>query len=1009
MARGRRKASNTVKTVDYRHKEEKRTNIPPAKIAGEGRIPRVEKARYHYSPHLSPSLRFDPTGASDQLPDLITEAGKRRLTASEQQCLAEALRQHEPWLEWAGKREQHEKGFFEIDPVALHIHERVSAQAIIKAAKREDLQRDLFADPQQDYREAVQFYRHSMDWANRLILGDSLQAMSSLARRENLAGKVQLIYIDPPYGIKFGSNFQPQMGLRDVKEKEEHVTREAELVKAYRDTWQLGIHSYLTYLKQRLQVARELLKESGSIFIQISDTNLHRVRSLLDEVFGSQNFLSLITFQTTTGFESATLATMGDFLLWYAKEKSSVQYNKLYIEQELIPGEGNARWLYLSNRDYRGVSAAEKRGDKAIPEDSLHYKPDNISSQGAGGQLQPFEFEGRNYHPASNSHWKANYPTGMSRLAAANRIHVAKNSIQYRRYWSDYPFQIRGNIWSDTGTGSFTESKMFVVQTNTKVIERCILMTTNPGDLVVDPTCGSGTTALVAEQWGRRWITVDTSRVAVSIARQRILTARHDYFELADETKGVDGGFSYSTIPHITLKSIAQNANLDPIVEKHAPLLDKHLEACNTALSMVDDDLRTRLKSKLISKEKTEGKRKITDSDRRRWLMPPDHRDPKVKLTVDTKFNGWYHWEVPFDTDPDWPQALTDAVIAYRDAWRIRMDEINACIETNAEQEKLVDQPKVARNVVRVSGPFTVEGVNPEELNLGEEGLFDGSPDSLNNLADDHGNYEVQNLHAYLDRMVRYLRDDGLTFLNNRFRKFARVEPLYESSNGNILHAEALWDDADPSEPASIAIVFGPQCGPVTAAQVEEAIRASRRYDELVIAGFSFDAAASAVIQENLHPRLTIHQAYIRPDISPGMEGLLKETPNSQLFTVFGQPEVEVREARDGVWEVELLGVDIYDPVRNTIQSTGADKVAAWFLDSDFDGRTFCITQAFFPNQDAWGKIARALKSDIDESAFETFKGTVSLPFSTGPHRRIAVKVIDPRGNEVMTVRSLTA
>jgi adenine-specific DNA-methyltransferase len=310
--------------------------------------------------------------------------------------------------------------------------------------------------------------------------------------------------------------------------------------------------------------------------------------------------------------------------------------------------------------------------------------------------------------------------------------------------------------------------------------------------------------------------------------------------------------------------------------------------------------------------------------------------------------------------------------------------------------------------VVRVSGPFTVEGVNPEELNLGEEGLFDGTPNEVG-IEDACGRYEVQNLHAYLDRMVRYLREDGLTFLNNQYRKFARVEPLYETGTGSVIHAEAIWEGADEAGPNTVAIVFGPQCGPVTAVQVEDAVRASKRYDELVIAGFSFDAAASATIQEvqQENRRLRVHAAYIRPDISPGMDGLLKETPRSQLFTVFGQPEVEVRKAEDGDYVCELLGVDIYDPVRNTIQSTGAEKVAAWFLDSDFDGRTFCVTQAFFPDQNAWEKIAKALKTDADEDVFAAFNGTVSVPFPAGQHRRIAVKVIDPRGNEVMAIRAL--
>lgn len=461
---------NDERAVDYRYTGEKRTNIPPARIAGEGTVPTVPKARYAYSPHLPPTLQFDPTGEPDKLDALVDKATKGALSAAEATKLKEALRVKEPTLEWAGKREQREKGFLEVDPVALHIHERVSARAIIRSALREDVQRDLFADPQQPYKEAVQFYKHDVDWANRLILGDSLQVMSSLARRENLAGKVQMIYMDPPYGIKFASNFQSEIAKREVKDKEQDLTREPEMVRAYRDTWTLGVHSYLAYLRDRLIVARELLKECGCIFVQISDENVHRVRALMDEVFGSSNFVSLISFQTTSGFETTTLSSMGDYLLWYAKSKPELlpKIHPLFEEQDTVPGQGNAVWVLLPDGQYRGVTAQERRGEAQIPAGGVLYKPDNIQSQGAAKSPQPFEFEGKVYLPGLSSHWKPSYPVGMQRLAEAGRIHVAKNSIQYRRRASDFPFQARGNLWTDTITGNFTDSKIYVVQTNTK-------------------------------------------------------------------------------------------------------------------------------------------------------------------------------------------------------------------------------------------------------------------------------------------------------------------------------------------------------------------------------------------------------------------------------------------------------------------------------------------------------------------------------------------------------------
>jgi adenine-specific DNA-methyltransferase len=357
---------------------------------------------------------------------------------------------------------------------------------------------------------------------------------------------------------------------------------------------------------------------------------------------------------------------------------------------------------------------------------------------------------------------------------------------------------------------------------------------------------------------------------------------------------------------------------------------------------------------------------------------------------------------VPFDADDVWPKELQEAVIAYRKAWRAKMDQVDECIANSADQEELVDQPQVMKNVTRVSGPFTVEGVIPEELSLTDEGVKDLTPNE-----DDDGQIagELQNIHAFLKGMVDAIRTDGLTFPKNKKGTFAEVNPLYEGGSLDALHAEGYWsDDSKRSEP--VAIAFGPQYGPITARQVEDCIHAATRYRHLVLAGFSFAPEAAAIVAEQTHPKLTIHLANIRPDMNEAMKGLLKETPNSQLFSVFGLPEIEVGK-KDGQYFVTLKGVDIFNPVDNTVRSSGAEKVAAWFLDSDFDNRCFCTTQAFFPNQDAWGKIAKALGSAGNEEAFEAFKGTESLPFAAGEHKRIAVKVIDPRGNEVMTVRRL--
>lgn len=994
--------------ADYRHDEAKRKNNPPAKIAAEGAVPPMPKIEYAYSPRLPPVLRFDPTGSPDKLPELLEQARTRSLTEDELRLLAEALRKEEPWLEWAGKRELPS---FAVDPVALHIHERVSAQAILRVAAREDVQRELFADPQQQYHEAVQFYKHDVDWANRLILGDSLQVMASLAKREDLAGKVQMVYLDPPYGIKFASNFQAEIGKRDVKDKESDLTREAETIKAYRDTWTLGLHSYLSYLRDRFRIAKELLADGGSIFIQIGEQNLNLIRDLGIEVFGRENFISQIQFKKTGGFETNQLAAICDYLVWFSKSKSDAFFQPLF-ERKIYGAGSGERYssVYLNDGSTLPASWFEKEDVLDLPDGAKLFLGGPVTSDGASANVSHFDFEGRRLVHKPNQHWKTT-DSGLDRLAMADRLFSTKKFVNYRLFMSDFAATPLNNMWTDT-MGTAERDKAYVVQTTTKVVERCMLMTTKPGDLVLDPTCGSGTTAFVAEQWARRWITIDTSRVAVAIARQRLLTAKYDYYEFKDEARGISGGFKNDSLPHVTLGSIAQNANLDPIFARHEPILDEKLAGCNAALLKVTDDLRRKLAAKLLAKQRAKGRKSITEADRRRWELP-------------TK---WERWQVPFDTDPDWPKELQTVVSGYREAWRAKMNEVNACIEANAEPEELVDQPLKFPGVVRVSGPFTVEAVQPPEISMGEvtatfsgEGLFEGVPEELDGtfevrVVEPLGNMEVKNVEAYLDQMTRLLRTDGVRFPNNKQMRFTRLEPLVGTDSG--LHAEGRWvaeggTDDDREGQAFVCVGFGPQYGPVTAKQVEQLIRdASRRgYDDLVVAGFSFDGPAQAVIEEAQRKDLRIHMANIRPDVNPGMAGLLKEQPGNQLFTVFGQPRTSVSGPDgDGNYTVTMEGVDIYNPVDNSITPTGADKVAAWFIDGDYDGWTFCITQAFFPDASAWDKLSRALNGPggvIDEERFAALSGTVSLPFPAGKNRTVAVKVIDPRGNEVMKVHKL--
>ena len=908
----------------------------------------------------------------------------------------------------------------------------------MRAVRREDIQRDLFAEGVQSAKEARAYYQHDVAWANRLITGDSLQVMTSLARREGLAGQVQMVYFDPPYGIKFSSNWQNEVGKRDVTDKDEDLTREPEMIRAYRDTWTLGVHSYLAYLKQRLIVARELLKDSGSIFVQISDENLHRVRAVMDEVFGAENFISQIVLQKTAGKGGEFIDPVCDWLIWYGKDRSATKFRRVYWEKTF--GEEGAEEytaISLPTGEKRTLTIDEKRGDQELPKDGRVYRLDNLTSQSKSATtLFEYTWEGKTLGPGAGG-WKTNIE-GMERLGKAGRLRTRQigNTICYVRFVNDFSAIPIPNLWDDVSSGfNVYQPKLYVVQTNERIIERAILMASDPGDLVLDPTCGSGTTADVAEHWGRRWITIDSSRVAVAIARQRLLTACYDTYKTKDPVAGVDPsapqnpahGFYYKTVPHIMLKSIAQNKGLDPLFSKHEPILAARLAELNAALAAIAAPqaaaLRQKLVAKLLAKHVADGANAVTDADYRRCLLPGTDKaliQPGKKITdkqakayqaAIPPTSTWHEWEVPFDADPEWPAPLTAALTAYRTAWRAKMDEVNAAIAANAEQEELVDQPEPVRGVARVAGPFTVESMRPPETSLKGEaeeapGPIGGAPGELESFESTTApERDVTNAASHIERMLELLKHDGLTFTGNKHVKFTQLDAI-ESS---FLHAEGEFQ-AEDAKAHRVAIVIGPEFGSVTSYQVDNALRVAHRrgYDDVVFAGFSFDATAQETIQAyNDEPRaeVRLHMAQIRPDV--GMKDLLKKTQKvEQIFTVFGQPRTRV-EPKAGEVVVHMDGVDLYDPVANALQATSAGKVAAWFLDTDYDGKVFCICQAFFPDKTAGDKLARALKASVSEGAFEALSGTTSLPFKPGPRQCVAVKVIDPRGNEVMRVHRL--
>jgi adenine-specific DNA-methyltransferase len=941
---------------DFRHAEARRKNNPPAGVAPTYEVRERQVNRYSYDPHLDPQLV------------------------------------------WAGKAEQTS---FEVDIVSLHIHERISTRAILDAVRRpQPLQLDIFGETPLPADQQIEFYKHEVGWANRLILGDSLMVMNSLLVKERMAGKVQMIYVDPPYGIKYSSNFQPRIDRRDVKDKDEDLTHEPEQIKAYRDTWKLGIHSYLTYLRDRLLLARELLTESGSIFVQINDENLHLVRCLLDEIFGRENFVSVISFVKTSGKGGALLDVVSDFLLWYSKDKTQLKYRQLYLEKEMgEEGTKGYQHVELPDGTRRRLTSTELSLSTFLPHEFRIFKAGDMTSQEAGATTFDYDYEGRRFHPGKNSHWKTNRE-GMERLDQAERLFAVGNTLSYVRFLDEIPTRPLTNIWKDTGIAGYGDPKIYAVQTNTKVVERCILMTTDPGDLVFDPTCGSGTTAYCAEKWGRRWITCDTSRVALAIARQRLMTAKFDYYELREPERGPAGGFVYETVPHITLESIAKNIEIDAIAEKYQPRIEEALQHLNRALgkNWKEWEVPREVPHPVWPEEAKNAYWRLQTL--KSSLRPEDREESERLLELIYRQTGrrWEMNEIPEPVPPaEWPTDAKEDLRRFWELKRAKRREIDESIKRNAPQEVLYDRPKLVRGVVRVSGPFTVEAIPvPAVEDPMQSPITQFEAEEAETRVSDRGG-------EYLTTMINLLKQQGgVLFPGGKKLELTNIRPL----SLGYLHAEA--EAKQNGTPIRVAISFGPQHGPVIAHQVQEAIPTAKMngYNMLIFTGFAFDPEAHALIQKVQVPGLQVHFANVAPDVLVG--DLLKTTRASQIFTVFGQPDVRMEKQKDGTYIVEIKGVDIYDPLTGNVQSTRGEDVAAWFLDTDYDGMTFHICQAFFPGDpDAWEKLQRALKATIPKEIFDQMRGTISFPFKPGEHNRIAVKVIDFRGNEVVRIVKL--
>ena len=882
----------------YEHAGKKRVNNPPVGLVTPETDPPVPTHRVY--DYIEPIPSVKPGKGFDYDPHL------------------------DPQLVWAGKKEH---ASFEVPTVSLHVHETIDPRTIVEAVRKRNgnggpVQPSLFERPEEklSLHDAIDFYKHSHGWSNRLVAGDSLLIMNSLLEKEGMAGQVQMIYIDPPYGIKYGSNFQPFVNKRDVKDgKDEDLTQEPEMIRAFRDTWELGIHSYLTYLRDRLLLARELLNDSGSCFVQIGDQNLHLVRALMDEVFGVRNCVAVVTFAKTTGATVVYLPGTCDYLVWYGRNIEKTKYRALYLEKSVgQEGATNYNRVQLEDGTRRYLTAEEREQPSLIPQGARIYSLDNFTSQSVGREKGegaacwfPIKINGKEYRPSLQARWKTN-EKGVGNLMLANRLEATAERVGYVRFLDDFPVFPINNNWTDVGA-SFMADKVYVVQTVPRVIQRCLLMTTDPGDLVLDPTCGSGTTAYVAEHWGRRWITCDTSRVAITLAKQRLMAAEFDYYELAHPEEGVDSGFRYKAVPHVTLKSIANN---------------------------------------------------------------PEIREGMTR------------------------------------------EQIEAAIARYADQETLNDQPYSDKSRVRVTGPFTVEAVPAPSVQSLDDIDMGATPAKEQESLGDFRDVATPMLDASVARKGATLRHTewrdellktGLRGKGGHHIDFARVEPL---AGTRWLHADA---ETKGVKPERVVISFGPEYSLLDRNQVElaweEARTLSPRPTIIVFAAFEFDPDAAREIDSLTKEKtgMTFLTAQMNADLLT--DDLKKKRASNQSFWLVGRPDVDVREItkgeHKGKWEAEVLGFDYYDTRTGTIESGDASKIAMWLLDTDYDGRSLYPRQVFFPMADddeGWAKLARNLKAEIDPELIEKYRGKVSLPFEPGPHKRIAVKIIDDRGIESVKV-----
>ena len=880
----------------------------------------------------------------------------------------------DPQLVWRGKDDQDWSDLVVTAP-PLYIQEKINPKHIIDDLMRQSKKRsddkaqeeapDLFADMfdgELDPEAKTEFYAHDQNWTNRMILGDSLQVMASLAEREGLRGKVQAIYIDPPYGINFSSNFQPNINQNAAgNDSAAKMTREPEMVKAFRDTWKDSIHSYLTYLRDRIIVSHSLLNQTGSIFFQIGDENSHRIRCLLDEIFGPENFVSQISFRTKIPLNAKYLPNICDTIVWYAKDKASMKFRRLFKDRE-IGADTQFKSIQLSSGEERSLTKSEQEN----PEDAeklgkVFRLTDLVSSGRAESSHFEFNLRGEKCYPPGRNSWKTN-PKGMERLIKADRLRKPGKVPSYQFFAKDYPIMEYTNQWSDTQGAS---NKIYVVQTAEKVVERCLLMTTDPGDLVIDPTCGSGTTATVCEQWARRWVTIDSSRISLSLAKARLTGSVYKSYILNDSIEGqeieqkltgrikdvaqfnnsIKGGFAYRRAPHITMGAISKNTEIDVIWDNHQETLEPLRQQLNAALNQ-----------------------------------------------------NWQEWEIPRDANVTWPEAAKSAHAKWWEVRIARQKDIDDSIARNAETEYLYDRPYVDNSKVRVAGPFTVESLSPHKvIAVDDDGEFLANADAADGLRDapDRSDDEID----FGNVILEHLRTAGVQQAHREDRiKFTSINPF----PGKFISGDGRYDETENTPQKRAAIFIGPEYGTLGRADIVAAAREARdlAFDVLVCCAFNYDAHSSEI---DRLADLPILKARMNPDLHMADE--LKNTGAGNLFVVFGEPDIDFINAEDDKMQVKINGVDVFHPSKGEVVSGGPESIAAWFIDTDYNEESFFVRHAYFLGaNDPYKQLKSALKAEIDEEAWESLYRDISRPFPKPETGRIAVKVINHLGDEVMKV-----